>query len=139
MEKRLRVLADTSGVIALLDKSDRHHQSVLKIIQQKNILIPSIILPEVDYLATKYLGNKAFSSFLEDLFDGYFSYVSIEIEDLKRASEIMKQYNDVYLGIVDSGVVALAERLKIRKVLTLDRRHFNLIKPNFIEYFELLP
>lgn len=96
MEKRLGVLADTSGIIALLDKSDRHHQSVLKIIQQEDILIPSIILSEVDYLATKYLGNKAFSSFLEDLFDGYFSYISIEIEDLKRADEIIKQYNYSY-------------------------------------------
>jgi uncharacterized protein len=132
MEKRLGVLADTSGIIALLDKRDHHHQSVLKIIQQEDILIPSIILPEVDYLATKYLGNKAFSSFLEDLFDGYFTYITVEIEDLKRASEIMKQYYDVYLSIVDSGVVALAERLK-------NRRHFNLIKPNFIDYFELLP
>jgi uncharacterized protein len=139
MEKRLGVLADTSGIIALLDKSDHYHNSVLNIVSKEDILIPSIILPEVDYLATKYLGDKAFLNFLEDLFDGYFTYISVEVEDLKRASLIMQKYQDVYLGIVDSSVAALAERLRIRKILTLDRRHFCLIKPESIDYFELLP
>lgn len=54
MAKRLNVLADTSGIIALLDKSDRHHKSVVKIVESYDIVIPSTILPEVDYLVAKY-------------------------------------------------------------------------------------
>lgn len=51
----------------------------------------------------------------------------------------MQKYQDIYLGIVDTSIVALAEKYEIRKVLTLDRRHFSLIKPDKIECLELLP
>jgi hypothetical protein len=43
------------------------------------------------------------------------------------------------LGIVDASLVALAERLHIPKILTLDRRHFSLVQPEGISYSELLP
>jgi predicted nucleic acid-binding protein len=51
----------------------------------------------------------------------------------------MNQYKDVPLGLVDSSVVALAERAHIQKILTLDRRHFSLIQPTNVDYLELLP
>ncbi len=139
MAKRLKILADTSGIIALLDASDKHHQSVIEVVENYDIIIPSTIIPEVDYLATKYLGESAFAIFIEDLFNGYFEYLSVSIDDLKRAYLIMNKYQDIYLGIVDTSIVALAEKYEIRKILTLDRRHFSLIKPNKIKYLELLP
>ena len=36
-------------------------------------------------------------------------------------------------------LVAVAERLKIRRVLTLDRRHFEMIRPRHCASFEILP
>jgi predicted nucleic acid-binding protein len=35
--------------------------------------------------------------------------------------------------------MALAERYQIKQILTLDRRHFSLVKPVNMDYFELLP
>jgi hypothetical protein len=58
MAIKSEIIADTSGIIALLDKSDKHHYGVLEIIQNNDILIPSSILPE---------GDLAFIFFLEDL------------------------------------------------------------------------
>jgi uncharacterized protein len=56
---RLTALADTSGIIALLDRSDRHHQAAIKIFQNHRLIVPSTALPEIDYLASKYLANSA--------------------------------------------------------------------------------
>jgi uncharacterized protein len=51
----------------------------------------------------------------------------------------MKQYQGVPLGIVDSSIVALAERYQIPRIMTLDRRHFSLIQPKKLPYLELRP
>lgn len=38
--------------------------------------------------------------------------------------EIDRQYSDLGLGLVDGSIVALAERLGVRRVATRDVRHF---------------
>ncbi|AMA10665.1 type II toxin-antitoxin system VapC family toxin [Picosynechococcus sp. PCC 73109] len=134
-----RLIADTSGIIAFLDRDDDSHLAVVEIIQNHQVFIPATILPEVDYLATKYLGEKVSRVFLEDLQDGYFTYLPATLDDITNATKIMTQYKDFPLGLVDASLVVLAERYQITRILTLDRRHFNTIKTETIPYIELLP
>jgi uncharacterized protein len=135
----MKILADTNAIIALLDRRDQYHAVIDQIVEDNEILIPATILPEVDYLVTKYLGERVARSFLESLTEGYFQYLPVELIDIDRALQIMTQYKDVPLGLVDASLIALAEHHQIRQILTLDRRHFTLVKPQGIEYFELLP
>lgn len=139
MATRQGILADTSGVIALLDRDDRHHTATIQIVQIETIWIPSTILPEVDYLVSKYLGEPVAKAFLEDVISGQFSYIVVELEDIQQALSIMARYDGVPLGLVDASIVALAERHRMQRVLTLDRRHFSLIQPENLDYLELLP
>lgn len=134
-----RVIADTSGIIAFLDRDDQYHSLAVNIIKNYQIFIPASVLPEVDYLATKYLGERVARTFLEDLADGYFAYLSINLEDISKATSIMERYKDLPLGFVDASLIVLAERLQIKRILTLDRRHFNLIQLERIDYLEILP
>ena len=136
---RLTALADTSGIIALLDRSDRQHQVAIKIFQNYRLIVPSTALPEIDYLASKYLGEPSARAFLQDLADGFYAHQPVDLTDIQAAIAIMKQYQGVPLGIVDSSIVALAERYQISRILTLDRRHFSLIQPKKLPYLELLP
>ena len=57
MGGRGTVLANTNCILAFLDRDDRHHAAVVQIVQTETILIPATVLPEVDYLTTKYLGE----------------------------------------------------------------------------------
>jgi hypothetical protein len=50
-----RVIADISGIIAFLDRDDHHYHLAVNIVTNYQIYIPVTVLPEVDYLATKYL------------------------------------------------------------------------------------
>ncbi|MDQ2738090.1 MAG: VapC toxin family PIN domain ribonuclease, partial [Actinomycetota bacterium] len=43
------------------------------------------------------------------------------------------------LGAVDATVIAVAERLGITEIATLDRRHFSVVRPAHVEAFTLLP
>jgi predicted nucleic acid-binding protein len=41
--------------------------------------------------------------------------------------------------LTDAAIVAIAKRLTITGVYTLDRRDFSVIRPRNCDYFELLP
>jgi predicted nucleic acid-binding protein len=43
------------------------------------------------------------------------------------------------VGFVDASIVVLAEKHRVRKVLTPDRRDFTRFRPRGLDYLELLP
>ena len=134
-----RLIADTSGIIALLDRDDRYHQAAVEAVKNQKVYVPVTVLPEVDYLATKYLGERVARAFLEDINQQKFSLLPFESVDLKKATPIMARYRDLPLGLVDASLLVLAERYSIDQILTLDRRHFNLIQSDKVTYFTILP
>ena len=133
------MLADTGGLIVLIDKGYELHAAAVKLISQEQLLVPNSVLPEFDYLVSKHFGAAYAQQFIDDMIAGYYDYLSIEFEDVTRASELMRTYSEAQIGFVDASVVALAERHQIRRVLTTDRRHFSMFRPKGLEYLELLP
>jgi hypothetical protein len=60
-------------------------------------------------------------------------------DDLGRIAALAAEYADLPLGFSDASVVALAERLDVVSVITLDRRHFGAVRPRHRSSFTLLP
>ncbi|MCD4738559.1 MAG: PIN domain-containing protein [Anaerolineae bacterium] len=58
--------------------------------------------------------------------------------DVPRIYELLDQYSDMRLDFVDAAIVAIAERLNIRRILTVDG-DFHIIRPKHCDYFEALP
>jgi predicted nucleic acid-binding protein len=58
---------------------------------------------------------------------------------MARMARLVRQYADLGLGASDASTVALAERLGLVEVATLDRRHFTVIRPEHCSAFSLLP
>ncbi|MFI7627711.1 hypothetical protein [Microbispora rosea] len=54
-------------------------------------------------------------------------------------AELVERYVDLPLGLVDAAVIAIAERLGLREVATVDQRHFRIVRPRHVEAFTLLP
>jgi uncharacterized protein len=132
------ILLDTSAIVALLDIGDAYHNAI-EPYWQEQLLLPMTLLAEVDYMVSKYLGAHVARAFFAGIGDGELELISFDALDFARANAIMKKYPSVPLGIADASVMALAERYQIQRILTLDRRHFSLVKPSNMEYFELLP
>jgi predicted nucleic acid-binding protein len=49
-------------------------------------------------------------------------------DDWPRIAELVDQYADLPLGGTDASVVALAERMDASAIVTLDRRHFSVVR-----------
>jgi uncharacterized protein len=100
-------------------------------------VIPALVVAEVTYLVGSRLGPAPEAAFLRAL-------AGIEVEpprsdEWERIGELVDEYADLPLGGTDASVVSLAERLDASVVITLDRRHFTVVRPRHREAFELLP
>ena len=123
------IIADTGAIVALIDKDDRHHKTLLDLFNEDPVrwLLPWAILPEVDYLVAKYLGNPTEQVFVSDLSRSLYRVDWGADSDLGRADELIRQYRDLNLGLVDTIVMAMAERTKAESIATLDERHFGAV------------
>jgi uncharacterized protein len=136
----MEVIADTGFIVALLNQSDAKHQEVVPIYRrQQMILIPQTVLAEVAYLLGRDAGISTVIAFLRGLPKSHFRVISLTNEDLSQISDILSQYEDSRIDFVDASVMAVAERLGITTVLTLDQRDFRLFRPRHCQNFELLP
>jgi predicted nucleic acid-binding protein len=131
------ILADTSGILVLLDADDPQHAAASRYIGE--LVLPVSVLCEVDYLATARLGPHVSRRFFAGLSRGDMRVLEVGFQDMVRASEVMQTYADSEVGFVDASLVALAERYKLRRVLTLDKRHFSMFRPVGLDYLEILP
>ncbi len=123
------IVADTGGVIALLDADDRRHHEILAAFEAEGDrwLLPWAILPEIDYLASKYLGPKVALAFEQDVAGGVFRVEGYSVDDMKKAVAIQRRHSALRLGLVDSIVMAIAERHRASAIVTLDERHFRAV------------
>jgi predicted nucleic acid-binding protein len=123
------IVADTGAILALLDADDRHHATLRALFERdrRAWVIPWAVLPEVDYLALTQLGRVVEQAFLDDVADGAFVIDWGVARDLERARELDRRYRSLQLGLVDTIVMAMAERREAAAIATLDERYFGAV------------
>lgn len=134
-------LMDSGFLYALIDDADEHSNSVKNSLREvyEEVILPVPAVTETAYFLSKNLGVEALAKFLDDLPEMNLLFETPTAEDYKRAAEILRKYNDANIDFVDACIVAIAERLNITKILTVDRRHFGIFKPRHCEAFEIFP
>ena len=137
----MTALLDTSFLLAMTNAKDHNHPRVLAVAENLNdtLILPVTVLPEVSYLIGSRLGHSVMRQFLRELVAENVILETVTLADLERVLQILDTYADTRLDFVDATIVALAERLKITRILTLDRRDFTIIRPQHCSYFEILP
>jgi predicted nucleic acid-binding protein len=123
------IVADTGAVVALVDADDRHHPQLRRLFEKDPDawILPWAILPEVDYLLGAHVSARAEERFVADLASGAWSVEWGDPADLVRAEQILRRHRALRLGLVDSVVMAVAERRQAAAIATLDLRHFGAV------------
>jgi predicted nucleic acid-binding protein len=136
-----QILVDTGPLYAMADQDDSWHDRVSAFLNTfpVRLIVPVTVLPEACYLIGAHLGAAAEVEFLRSLQREEIAVEFLKKDDLGRSVAVMDKYADAGLGFVDASVVAVAERLRIRDVLTIDRRHFSLVRPRHCARFDLKP
>jgi predicted nucleic acid-binding protein len=124
------LIADTSGLLASIDRNDRHHEAVRQIVlnPREVVVIPELVLAELDYLVLKHLGREAEEALLDDIVEKTYPREPCYDQDMARARELIHIYREHDIGLVDATILATAERMDVPRILTLDHRHFRTMK-----------
>lgn len=127
--------------MAAFDRADRHHAACADLISRtaRPLLVPTPVLTEVCYFLQERVGPRAEAAFLRSAANREILLLQPELADLERAADLVEQYATFPLGAVDACVLAIAERLDITKVASIDHRHFYAVKLRHCEALELLP
>lgn len=78
-------------------------------------------------MVARRLGRATVATFRLDLAEGRLPIEWGVPSDLHRALELDRTYCDLSLGLVDGVVMAVAERLEARAIVTLDLRDFGAV------------
>jgi predicted nucleic acid-binding protein len=138
------ILVDSGPLIAAAITHDRDHRRCVDMfaalhLNSEKLLVPQTVIAEVAYTIQKLGGTDQELLFLQMFADGDLALVDLVVEDMTRVIELVDTYRDFPLGTTDASVIAIAERLNITEVASLDHRHFPNVRPRHTEYLTLLP
>jgi len=135
------ILLDTSGLLAAVDSSQRFHASAAEALRASSppLLLSPFVLAELDYLVATRVGAAAERALLDEVSRGAYQLEAFTAEDVSEASRIIDRYADQSIGLADASIVVLAARYGIVDVLTLDERHFRILRGPGERPFRLMP
>lgn len=135
------LIVDAGPLYAAAARRDKHHERSVELLSASTrpLLVPALVVTEVSYLLADRIGAHAELAFGRALAHGELIVEPVADADWPRIAELMEQYLDLPLGVVDASVVVLAERLEAETIATLDQRHFGVVRPRHVEAFTLVP
>ena len=137
----MTVVADTSALIAFYSESGTEHDDVSAWLaaHDEPIVVSPFVVAELDYLVATRKGVDAELAVLAELAGGAYGLAAMTAADMAQASEVIARYRDLGIGITDASLVVLAARYETDTILTLDRRHFGVLRSLAGEALHIVP
>lgn len=136
------IVIDTGVLLAVADHDDRWHTAsttMLASYPSSQLILPAPVIPETGWMIAAVLGPATEAAFIASVADGDFTVTDLTPNDWQRVAELVERYADMNLGTVDAAVVAIAERLNVTTLATINPRDFRVVRPAHCDAFELLP
>jgi predicted nucleic acid-binding protein len=134
-----RILLDTDPLVALLARSDSHHQLCVDTFSKlaPPLLTCRPVISEAAWLLRNQ--TRPIDRLAEAHSAGMFILVPLDGDSLTAIAAIMRSYEDAGIQFADAALAHLAERENIRTVFTTDRRDFSIIRLKRNRTLKLLP
>jgi len=133
------VLVDTGPLVALLDRSDPDHvacQETLSSLSDSMVTVWPVVTEAMYMLRAYWRAQEALWEMIET---GAVAILPLGPDDVPRMKELMRKYRDLPMDLADAALVRAAERERLRRIFTLDRRDFQIYRPSRIGRFAVIP
>ena len=133
------VLVDTGPLVALLDRSDPYHVACQETLSSLDDSLVTVwpVVTETMYMLRSYW--QAQDALWEMIGTEAVEIIALGKDDVARIRELMRKYRDLPMDLADAALVRVAERERLRRIFTLDRRDFQIYRPSRLGRFAILP
>lgn len=133
------ILVDAGPLVALLHRDDRHHQECVATLAGLHDSLVTVwpVVTEAMYLLN--FSWRAQDALWELVLEKTVGLLSLSADDYPRMQELMKKYRTLPMDLADAALVCVAERERIRRIFTLDRRDFSIYRPSKLVRFAIIP
>ena len=120
-------LIDAGPLVAVLNRNDDYYAECLRLFRSldRPFYTTLPVLGEAMYLLGKRVGWAAQEGLWKLILHGDVVIEHPSPSELVRMSELMSKYSDLPMDFADASLVALAERLSLDRIFTVDRRDFS--------------
>jgi predicted nucleic acid-binding protein len=124
------IIADTGFWYALICQDDGFHQRALDTMRELNapLICTWPVISETCYLLQARVSSQAAFEFLSSCNEGFYEVYPIKAEQIHRLVILMQKYADLPMDLADASLVLLAEELGHGRILSTDRRDFNMYR-----------
>ena len=135
------LVVDAGPLVASAATRDQNHRRCVDLLTEAPppLIVPALVVTEVAYFLYDRIGPAAERAFASSIRRGELLVEQVEPADWDRIDELLEEYADLPLGIVDASVVVACERLGETKLATLDHRHLAVVRPRHCAALTLLP
>ena len=114
------VLIDTGPLIALFDRDDKYHTSIVEFIKNTNyrFISTTAVLTETMYMLD--FNTAVQLNFLEWIMKEGVIIHEIKQSNIKRIIDLTKKYSDRPMDLADATLVIAAEERGIRQIISID-------------------
>lgn len=134
------LLIDTNVLLAAADTSAPEHLRCVALLDERtDLLVTTQVAVECSWMIESRLGPSAEAAFVASIATGELERIDLTGTDWVRCAELIATYADLGLGLVDASIVAVAERLQLATIATMNHRDFTVVRPAHVDAFELIP
>ncbi len=137
----MAVIVDTGVLLAAADTDDADSGRCSELLRahRGELWAPAPVIPETSWQIERNLGPASEAAFLRLITGEHLRVIDLTLTDWGRCIDLIGTYADLGLGLVDASVIAVAERLGVTTIATLNRRDFAVVRPAHCNAFELIP
>lgn len=134
------LLVDTNVLLAAADTSTAEHQRCAALLDERtDLAITTPVAAECSWMIESRLGPQAEAAFVTSIATGELAVIELTAADWARCAALIDGYADLRVGLVDASIIAVAERLDVTTIATMNHRDFAVVRPVHCPAFELIP
>jgi uncharacterized protein len=133
------VIVDSNIWVEAADRARPDHARCVEVFRRyrNEIIVPALVVAEAAWFIEDRLGPAAEAVFLRTVTS--VPIIDLTDADWQRVIQLVETYADLGLGTVDASIIAIAERLGVNTIATMNHRDFRVVRPTHTAGFELIP